>query len=58
MLCWVHEGRPYKKLTPYVAAHQTLRDEFLTRFWDYYRQLRTYQQRPDPRGTHALECRI
>jgi hypothetical protein len=48
MLCWVHEGRPYKKLTPYVAAHQTLRDAFLTRFWDYYRQLRTYQQAPTP----------
>lgn len=48
MLCWVHEGRPYKKLTPYVTAHQALRDEFLTRFWDYYRQLRTYQQAPTP----------
>jgi len=48
MLCWVHEGRPYKKLTPFVAAHQTLRDEFLTRFWDYYRQLRIYQQAPTP----------
>ena len=46
MHCWVHAGRPYKKLTPYVAAHQTLRDEFLTRFWDYYRQLRTYQGTP------------
>lgn len=46
MLCWVHEGRPYKKLTPYVAAHQTLLDAFLTRFWDYYRQLRTYQRAP------------
>ena len=46
MLCWVHEGRPYKKLTPYVAVHQTLLDAFLTRFWDYYRQLRTYQRAP------------
>jgi len=46
MGCWVHAGRPYKKLTPYVTAHQALRDAFLTRFWDYYRELRTYQQAP------------
>ena len=46
MGCWVHAGRPYKKLTPYVPAHQVLRDTFLTRFWDYYRELRTYQQTP------------
>jgi hypothetical protein len=46
MHCWVHAGRPYKKLTPYVTAHQTLLDEFLTRFWDYYRDLRTYQGAP------------
>lgn len=46
MHCWVHAGRPYKKLTPYVAAHQTLRDAFLTHFWDYYRDLRTYQGTP------------
>jgi len=46
MRCWVHAGRPYKKLTPYVAAHQALCDEFLARFWDYYHQLRTYQHTP------------
>lgn len=46
MGCWVHAGRPFKKLTPYVAAHQALRDASLTRFWDYYRELRTYQRAP------------
>lgn len=46
MLCWVHEGRPYKKLRPFVAAHRTLVTEFLTKFWDYYRQLRAYQRAP------------
>ena len=44
----MHEGRPYKKLPPYVAAHQTLRDAFLTCFWDYYRELRAYRQAPTP----------
>ncbi|QFS50755.1 hypothetical protein [Nostoc sphaeroides] len=28
-LCWVHEGRHYKKLNPKVACHQELLDQFL-----------------------------
>jgi hypothetical protein len=54
MHCWVHAGRPYKKLTPYVPAHQTLRAAFLTRFWDYYRELRTYQRVPTPAERERL----
>ncbi len=34
-LCWVHEGRHYKKLSPVVAYHQELLDQFLDQFWDY-----------------------
>jgi len=39
MLCWVHEGRHYKKLTPHVAYHRLILDDFLTRFWEYYHKL-------------------
>jgi hypothetical protein len=56
MLCWVHEGRPYKKLRPFVAAHRTLVDEFLTKFWEYYRQLRTYQRAPSPEERARLDA--
>jgi hypothetical protein len=45
-LCWVHEGRHYKKLTPYVPLHRTLLDDFLERFWAYYDELLVYQQQP------------
>jgi len=45
-LCWVHEGRHYKKLSPVVAYHQKLLDEFLKDFWDYYRKLLAYQNAP------------
>ncbi len=38
-LCWVHEGRHYKKLSPLVPCHQKLLDDFLERFWNYYRKL-------------------
>jgi hypothetical protein len=51
MLCWVHEGRPYKKLTPVVPLHRELLDGFLKRFWDYYHELLAYKQNPS-----ATEC--
>jgi hypothetical protein len=46
MLCWVHEGRPYKKLHPIVPLHRQLLDGFLKRFWDYYRELLAYKENP------------
>jgi hypothetical protein len=53
-LCWVHEGRHYKKLTPYVAHHRQVLHEFLGAFWDYYDQLLTYQQAPTPEERERL----
>ena len=38
-LCWIHEGRHYKKLIPHVAYHRQLLDDFLTRYWRFYGQL-------------------
>lgn len=34
-LCWVHDGRHYKKLEPRLAHHQTLLATFLKRYWAY-----------------------
>ena len=53
-LCWVHEGRHYNKLLPYVAQHQTLLAEFKGRFWDYYRELLAYRQGPTASGRERL----
>ena len=55
-LCWIHEGRHYKKLEPVVALHQTLLKDFLTRFWAYYDQLLEYRQRPAAQETLRLEA--
>jgi len=55
-LCWVHEGRHYKKLEPVVPLHQTLLKEFLTRFWAYYDQLLAYRQRPTTVDAVRLEA--
>lgn len=45
-LCWVHEGRHYKKLDPIVPLHSEQTDDFLTRFWDYYGKLLEYKEQP------------
>jgi len=55
MLCWVHEGRPYKKLHPVVSLHRELLDDFLKRFWDYYHELLTYKQSPSEAERIRLE---
>ncbi len=55
-LCWVHEGRHYQKLTPVVAAHQRLSEEFLDDFWDYYRTLLGYREAPSPTAAQPLQA--
>ena len=56
MLCWEHEGRPYKKLQPVVPLHRSLLDAFLKRFWDYYHELLNYKQNPSQRERFRLEA--
>ncbi len=53
-LCWVHEGRHYKKLNPLVTYHQQLLDKFREDFWDYYRQLLAYKDDPSPAMAEIL----
>ncbi|RPI71695.1 MAG: hypothetical protein EHM38_03430 [Geobacteraceae bacterium] len=55
MLCWVHAGRPFKKLIPVVALHRALLADFLQRFWEYYDQLLAYRQKPSPEEALRLE---
>ena len=45
-LCWIHEGRHYKKLEPWLPLHRTRLDDFLTDFWAYYAELLAYRQQP------------
>jgi hypothetical protein len=54
-LCWVHEGRHYKKLLPVFAHHLELLEGFRAQFWDYYRQFLAYRERPDPAERERLE---
>ena len=45
-LCWVHDGRHYKKLQPVVPYNAKILEEFRNRFWDYYRRLLEYKSDP------------
>jgi Transposase IS66 family len=53
-LCWVHEGRHYKKLMPSIPYHQALLETFVQRFWTYYDQLLAYRQQPTPEEATRL----
>ena len=45
-LCWVHEGRHYKKMNPIVQKHIALLENVREQFWDYYRRLLDYKETP------------
>lgn len=53
-LCWVHEGRHYKKLNPALEYHAQILDQFLTRFWAFYHELATYRLDPTPSERERL----
>ena len=45
-LCWIHDGRHYKKLTPIVPMHQDVLTDFRGRYWAYYTELLNYKKDP------------
>jgi len=54
-LCWIHDGRHYKKLLPQVTYHQQLLADFRGEYWDYYAELEQY--RADPNEADAAQLR-
>ena len=54
-LCWVHDARYYKKLSPALAYHRRLLDEFLDRYWTFYDQLLAYRKAPAPEQVPRLQ---
>lgn len=53
-LCWIHEGRHYKKLTPHFTLHKIQVDAFLKKFWQYYHDLLEYKEHPTQRKAKRL----
>ncbi len=57
-LCWVHDGRHYKKLQPVVPAHQQQLTDFRGQYWDYYRDLLQFKQNPTQEQVEALSTQF
>jgi len=57
-LCWIHEGRHYKQLTPFLPQPRAALADILDRFWAYYRDLLAYRERPTPEERARLDARF
>ena len=53
-LCWIHDGRHYQSMEPCVPQHREWLEAFRKRYWDFYKQLRAYQQAPTQRWSAQL----
>lgn len=58
MLCWVHDGRAYKKLEPVIALHRQKLEDFRKRYWEYYDQLLAYRETPTAEERKRLESQF
>ncbi len=55
-LCWVHDGRHYKRLNPFVPMHQKQLTAFRERYWKYYRKLFNYKKNPTSEEAKSLSA--
>ena len=54
LLCWVHEGRHYKRLRPVVPYHAERLETFRGRYWDFYAKLLVFKEDPCQKMLIAL----
>ena len=45
-LCWVHDARHYKKLSPHLPVFQKCLEQFQKKYWKYYKRLSSYRLSP------------
>jgi hypothetical protein len=57
-LCWVHEGRHYKQLTPWLPPARAALADILDQFWTYYRELLAYREHPTHEERARLDARF
>jgi hypothetical protein len=55
-LCWVHDGRNYKRLNPIVPLHKEKLEKFLDRYWNYYGKLLEYKKNPSTQMAEILSA--
>jgi hypothetical protein len=57
-LCWIHDGRNYKKLRPIVPYHKEKLEAFLDRYWDFYGELCEFRIKPDSEVSEQLSIKF
>jgi Transposase IS66 family. len=57
-LCWIHDGRNYKKLRPVVPVHGEKLDEFLSKYWNYYQNLLEFGEKSSQAEAEALSAKF
>ncbi len=55
-LCWVHDGRNYKKLNPLNDKFRLEIEDFLSKYWDFYHKLLAYKKVPSKEEASKLEA--
>ena len=55
-LCWVHEARHIKELSPISEKGRQAQKDALEHIWAYYRQLKQFWENPDPAEKERLEA--
>lgn len=53
-LCWIHDGRNYKKLRPIVPYHKEKLEAFLKKYWAYYGELCKFRENPNSEVAEQL----
>ena len=53
-LCWVHDGRHYKKLSPVYKYNAKTVNAFLKKYWKYYHKLLDYKKSPNSESATKL----
>ena len=54
--CWIHMERPLPRLVPYNEEHRAAIEAARQRTWEFYQELKTYKQQPDPAQKPVLEA--
>jgi Transposase IS66 family len=56
--CWIHMERPLPRLVPYHEEHRAAIARARQTIWEFYQELKAYQQHPDAARKPVLEARF
>ena len=57
-LCWIHDGRNYKKLRPIVPYYKEKLEAFLDMYWDFYGELCEFRINPESEVAEQLSIKF